>query len=426
MPGEFVEGNEYVPVTIQASGEIGGAVTVFANGKRVDEFPLNLSSDVTVDQVVARIPIADLTTPNLDIVVQPKLQGACPEATATLKGRAADFRAKMKSPKPGEKVSAKGGRQIVLDPSGDSLGSLGDAEFLVALTPKGDPPSGDKLDDLMANEANRWTVAMPRQTVGEKEVWAKPSGGRLRSDLFPEGKDWQKLGSLEIVPEAQWIPFLLSLLGILGALYFAWTALWGNHPRHWVVQTSVRDPGRQQKGFVDAIRLKSRYSPRSSRGGKAAFLPYGGWPLGNWSPRLPSDPLRWFELPSKNTTIYLWQLAQRHKSEKWLQRAVAEHPNKAILVEGAISPWPFKGLPNNRGREPWTDDKVEHHIPGENETEYSETHRLTSLRDQRSLWIRVKQPRNRRMGWEHWAFVLLVVAALVAVAYLAHIFLHYI
>ena len=48
-----------------------------------------------VAQVEATIPTADITKPELNIIVRPKKEGACPDAKATLKGRAADVHAKL-------------------------------------------------------------------------------------------------------------------------------------------------------------------------------------------------------------------------------------------------------------------------------------------------------------------------------------------
>ena len=421
MPSEFVEGRDFVPVTIRASGDIGGAVVVLANGKVISEYPVVYpSADVQIDEIEAKIPTADLTKPELDITVRPKKQGACPEERATLKGRPADIYAAMKSPVSGFKVSAKGGRQLILEPAGNNAGDVGDVEFVVALTKQEESPSGD---DLIADEANRWTVAIPRRSnLGLTDVYAKPVGGRLRPDLFPDGKGWRKIGTLEIVPEAQWIPFILWLLGILAVLYFASTALHGNKARHWIVQTTLIDPGANadDEKFDGSISLNRPASSNAlEMSGDSGVPSYMGWPRSNWSPRLPVDLIR-PHAESKSTTIFLWQLAADY-SKAWLRQGISKKPDWEITIDGGRKRMPFLNLPDRiQNGLPWDTGKAYDAFTRGHDI-YSDTLRLRSPESRdHSLWIRVKQP--KRFRWELWVFGLLIVIAVLLVGYLLKIF----
>lgn len=425
MPTEFVEGRDTVPVTIQAAGEIGGSVIVLANGQVIDEYPVFYpSTDVQVAQVEAKIPTADIAKPELNIAVRPKKDGACPEAIATLIGRAADVHAKLKSPTSGSKVSAKGGRQVVLEPAGDNAADVGDIDFEVAFAIPGEDPSES---GLLADEANKWTVTIPRRsTLGKTDIYVKPSGGRLRPDLFPrESNGWKKVGTLEVVPEAQWISFLLSLLGILGVLYFAWTALGKNEARHWVVQTTLQDPGQSAEDgkFDGATRLWKR--ARVSAGAldsESQLQPYAGWPLRNWLPRLPRDFLRLNDIGSKDTSLFLWQLAAKHDA-KWLKKAIAGNPNLPIVIRGGRKQQPFAGLPDNTTNgQPWEKTRIGSAFSGPHAS-YSETYRLRWLGSAQSpsLWIRVKQPHGTFL-WERWVMGGLGLISVPLLAYLLRLF----
>ncbi|NCX98055.1 MAG: DNA-binding protein, partial [Planctomycetia bacterium] len=425
MPTEFVEGLDAVPVTIQAAGDIGEAVIVLANGRIVDEYPVFYpSTDVQVAQVEATIPTADITKPELDIIVRPKKEGACPDARATLKGRAADVHAKLKSPTSGSKISARGGRSIVLEPAGDNAADVGDIDFEVALATSGEEP---KESGLLADEANRWTVTSPRRSLlGKTDVYAKPSGGRLRPDLFPkENKGWKKIGMLEVVPEAQWISFLLSLLGILGVLYFAWTALGKNEARHWIVQTTLRDPGpaADDGKFDVSTRLRKRARSISvALNSESQLQPYAGWPLRNWLPRLPHNFLWLNDIGSKDTTMFLWQLADKHDA-KWLKKAIASNPNLPITVRGGRKQQPFAGLPDNTiNGQPWETTSGGSAFSGAH-AYYSKTYRLRWLGSPEgpSLWMRVKQPHGK-FYWEHWVMGALGLISVPLIAYLLRLF----
>jgi len=425
MPTEFVEGRDAVPVTIQAAGDIGEAVIVLANGRIVDEYPVFYpSTDVQVAQVEATIPTADITKPELNIIVRPKKEGACPDAKATLKGRAADVHAKLKSPTSGSKISARGGRSIVLEPAGDNAADVGDIDFEVALATSGEEP---KDSGLLADEANRWTVTIPRRSLlGETDIYAKPSGGRLRSDLFPrENSGWKKIGMLEVVPEAQWISFLLSLLGILGVLYFAWTAIGKNEARHWIVQTTLRDPGPAADDGKFEVSTRLRKRARSISGAldsESQLQPYAGWPLRNWLPRLPHDLLRLNDIGSKDTTIFLWQLADKHDA-KWLKKAISSNPNLPITVRGSRKQQPFAGLPDNTiNGQPWETTSGGSAFSGAH-AYYSKTYRLRWLGSHEgpSLWMRVKQPHGK-FYWEHWVMGALGLISVPLIAYLLRLF----
>lgn len=425
MPTEFVEGRDAVTVTIQAAGDIGGAVTVFANDKPIDEYQVFYPSpDVQVAQVEAKIPTADITKPELDIVVRPKKEGACPDATATIRGRAADVHAALKSPVSGTRVSEKGGRQIVLGKAGDNAEDVGDIDFEVALAAHGDVPK-DGQSVLVANAANRWTVAMPSQShQGLTSIYAKPTGGRLRTDLFPrENRGWKEIGSVEVIPARQWIPLILWLLGILGALYFAWTALAGNEARYWQIQTRIEDPKTNDDRGWRTISLRKGSKPSASnRRGHETLPAYKGWPIWNWLPRRPIGPLplEWFQLESKDTTVYLWQLAESQRGCKWLQKAIAlTGPHRAIVIKGGGYSFPTSDLPDNKRGSTWVQTWPSAlGAWSANGIDYSKTCKLTTRIDDQdhSLWIRFKQPKV----WcvEHFVLLSLVAAAVPLVAYL--------
>lgn len=412
MPTEFVEGSD-VKVAIEATGDIGESVLVYANDKLVDEYPVVYPpSGAQVKQLTASIPAAGLTRAELAITVRPQKEGACDAATATIKGRPAEIFAAMKSPTSGSKVSAKGGRQLVLEPRGDHAGNFRDVRFLVAIVPSGESPDGD---DLIAEESNRWTVSIPRQTnLGKTDVYAKPDGGHLQPDVFPKG--WKKIGSLEVVPEAQWIPFLLSLLAILTALYFIWTGLTGNRARRWIVQTAIRPRNDAGYQFFDTIPLHSREH------GIEPHPSYGGWPLRNWFPRLPPNLLSPLELDGKKTTIYLWQLLNWFSAEKkWVRDILASgEAQTAITINGKKPLLVFENLPSNQRGGYWTEVSVD----DEKQTDdprYSQTFRLTRIDNpQHSLWIRVQQPAARPI--EDWIFIALSATALVCILYLLRFF----
>jgi hypothetical protein len=424
---EFAEGQDTVLVPIKATGEIGGAVTVFANGEKIADYPIMYSKPgVQVEQVEAKIPTADIKKPELVITVRPKKEGACPEATATLKGRAADVHAKLKSPASGSKVSLKGGRQIVLEPAGDNADDVGDIDFEVALVGEDEAP---KDSGLLADEANRWTVAIPRRPhLGKTVIYAKPVGGHLRPDLFPREDDgWKKIGMLEIVPDAKWVPFLLSLLGILAFLYFTWTAIEGNEARYWEIQTALRKPkpnddGERYDGSVSLLRLQSG-EDSTELSGESALKPYKGWPYGNWWPRMPQDFFSPFgSLEGKTTAVYLWQLATgTHK--KWLHKAVSRDPNREIVINGKMKRDPFENLPDVQDGDVvgWKKENPFDEWPA-GDAFYSKTYRLSlSGKDEESLWIRMRQPK-KHFFWEHYAFAALVLAAAFAVYQLLRLF----
>lgn len=421
MPTEFVEGAKEVKVDIEATGEIGGAVRVFVNDKEVAEYSVLYPASGEVKLLTASIPTADLTQAELAITVKPGKEGACPDVTARLKGRAAKIEAELESPKPGQRVSAKGGRQLILKPKGDQVGGVGDVKFLVALTSKGETPAGD---DLIASGANGWTVSMPRRPVGTAEVWAKPFGGDLQPEIFPDGKEWAKISSLEVVPEPQWIPFLLSLIGVLALLYFTWTALAGNEARQWTVQTTARQPQlASDTGWFDTIPLATRDNGEHEKlGVKEVLPPYTGWPVRNWFPRRPKDLFDWTDLESKNTTIYLWQIAKAHPNLKWLRQAIARNPKLPIVLRGGFPSWPFLEFPNTLKGIPWKVGSFHGTFQDAAGTKYSETHKLTSTTGPDSLWVRVKQPQPS--WWERWMVLPLAAVALISAALLAHRFLH--
>lgn len=409
MPTEFVEGSD-VKVAIEATGEIGESVLVYANDKLVDEYPVVYPpSGAQVKQLTASIPTAELTQAEVQIEVRPE-NDACEAARATIKGRPAKVYARLKSPTSGEEV--RRGRKLVLDPGGDQANDVGDVRFLVALVPSGESPAGD---DLIAEEANRWTVSIPRQTQGGMtDVYAKPDGGDLQPNIFP--KAWDKIGSLEVVPDRQWIPFLLSLLAILTALYFIWTGLTGNGARRWIVQTAIRPRNDAGYQFFDTIHLRSREH------GIEPHPSYGGWPLRNWFPRLPPKLLRPLELDGKKTKIYLWQLLSPFSSEKkWVRDVLASREAQtAITINGKRPMLVFEDLPNNQRGGYWTEVAV----ADEKQTEdphYSKTFRLTRTgNSQHSLWIRVRQLAARPI--EDWIFVALSAMTLVSVLYLLKVF----
>jgi hypothetical protein len=419
MPTEFVEGQDNVPITIQAAGEIGDAVAVLVNDRVVHE-KLNViypSAD-QYTQFETKIPAAGITRADLDVTVRPGNRAACSEARATLTGRPADIHAEMASPKSGEQVSAKGGRRIVLESAGDNASDVGDIDFQVALAA---PDESPKESDLIADEANRWTVAMPRQKrLGKTDVYARPVGGRLRPDVFGE-KPWKKIGTIDVVPEAQWIPFILSLLGILGGLYLAWTALGRNAARRWVLQISTKDPGVRgvdEKFTEGELLLNAPATCDEERlSVQSAAEPYKGWPLRNWLPRLPKEFLHPLEsLEPKTTSIHMWQIANAC-SKAWLTDMVSKQPNWQIVIDGRRTLMPFMNLPDVQdNQQPWISLRSDDAF-SVSDCKYSETHRLTPLKDRHhSLWLRVKQPSG--VLPEVWIFLGMMALAALLIGYL--------
>jgi len=206
-------------------------------------------------------------------------------------------------------------------------------------------------------------------------------------------------------------------------LYFAWTALGKNEARHWVVQTTLRDPGQSAEDgkFEGSTRLWKRARGfASDLNSESQLLPYHGWPLGNWLPRVPRDFLRLTDIGSKDTSLLLWQIAARHNA-KWLRKAVASNPNHTIVVRGGRKQQPFVGLPDNTSNGlPWEKTMVAAARPDATPS-YSETYRLRWLGSQNpSLWIRVKQP--QKVCWEHWVMGTLVAIAVPLIAYLLTFF----
>ena len=424
MPTEFVEGAKEVKVDIEATGEIGGAVRVFVNDKEVAEYSVLYPASGDVKLLTASIPTADLTQAELAITVKPKTEGACEAVTRTIRGRPADVGAALESPPPGTPVYAKGGKRVTLKPTGNQKDEVGDVKFRVALTTNDELPEGD---GLIAEKANGWTVSMPRRPVGTTKVYAQPFGGDLQTDLFPAGKGWTQIGSLEVVPDPQWIPFLLSLFGILAALYFTWTALTGNEARRWIVQTTAKQPkatGDENWSNIYLIDPKTPSKQEIKFETKKALPAYKGWPKRNWLwPRRPMSLFNWADLESKTTTIYLWQLAVKHPNEKWLQLAVARDADHPIVVDPAIKHDPLMDFPDkSNGGFGWRITESQPGREGDNGVYYSKTHKLTNTAGPGLLWVRVKQPPTPWPDW--WMPVVLVALAVLSAAYLAHKFLH--
>ena len=417
MPTEFVEGQDNLPITIQAAGEIGDAVAVLVNDRVVHE-KLNViypSAD-QYTQFETKIPAAGITRADLDVTVRPGNRAACPEARATLTGRPADIHAELAAPKSGEQVSARGGRRIVLESAGDNAGDVGDIDFQVALAA---PDESPKEGDLLADEANRWTVAMPRQKrLGKTDVYARPVGGRLRPDVFGE-KPWKKIGTIDVVPEPQWIPFILSLLGILAALYLIATALIHNRTARAQLQITCKEPGPQadDSNFESYIHIKPTADCADDRlGVRERPRRYVGWPWWNWTPFLPEDYLRPFDLV-KYTSIFMWQVAQAADKE-WIYEAVSRNPNWKIDIDslGTLNKLPFH-VDNG---EPWG---LETHDRGFDDRTlgfaYSQTYKLYPIPQQNkddAIWLRLKQPSTMQI--EHWILLLFGAAGVATTIYL--------
>jgi hypothetical protein len=418
MPTNFVEGQDSVPITIQAAGDIGEAVVVLVNDKVVHEkLDVIYPSADQFTQLDTKIPVADLVQAALDIVVRPRKKDACLEARATVIGRPAALHAEMASPRSGEKLSARGGRRIVLKPAGDNVDDVGDINFQVALAPPNEAP---QENNLIANEANRWTVAMPRQKqLGKMDVYARPVGGNLRPELFGE-KPWKNLGEIEVEPAADWIPFLLWTLAILALLYTLYTALSGNEASRSRLEISVEEPvGQGNAQFVRSIDIQRSATCGDDRlSAHEKPTDYPGWSLWNWLPRLPEDWIRPFTLPDKVASVYMWQLAQA-VGEDWLYDKVAHNPNWQIEIAypAMLSKLPHQSV----NGQPWlnyrTANSFDDNVTG---FSYSSTYKLTpqpEVDKSQAVWVRVRQPIHRQR--EHWVLIILALASLAALILLA-------
>lgn len=417
IPTDFIEGRVDIPFTITVAGDVGESVDVLANGKHIDKYPVVYADDESKTSIEARIPAADITAPQVAVEVRPAKEGSCKPGTATLKGRSAILHAALKRPLPGAQVSEKGGTAIVLEPEGDHAGDVGDVQFDVAFAaPGATPESGSSL---AASKTGKWTIAMPPSSrLGLVDVYAKPQGGRLRPEVFPEGKDWEKIGSFRVVAAPRPVAYALSIAGLLGTLGLLWAFLSGNEGRTWRLETSFTDPksptNDMDGGFIPVGKKKKRPSSLTA---DAGFVPYQGW---NWWPRF---------FGGKHAAIPMWLIADRNADDPraaWLTQATLKSPNHVIKVIGESPDDPFLQLPTSDWG--WIDPTSPYDPVHAGRETFSRTWKLTmpttSTRAGGSLWLRMRQ---RPLGHpnELWIFWGAAACALALAIYLLkhfHIF----
>jgi hypothetical protein len=412
IPTDFVEGRTAIPVTIQVAGDVGDAVIVSANGAVIDEYPVVYpSGDVQIAQIDAKIPTVEIKRPQVEVEVRPKNEKACPEARAILRGRAADIRAAMKSPVSGSPVTSKGGRELTIEPTGDHVSDVGDVEFLIAFTAPGEKPTGE---GLKASKADQWTVAIPAiSRLGPADVFAKPTLGRLRQDIFPEGKDWTRIGSLEIKPDPEWIKFILSAALIGLVTWLLWEFVRKNDGRTWTIETSFTDP-KSPTNPMDGASIglrKSRKRASNLPASTTSFTPYAGW---SWLPAFSGG---------KNAVVPLWLFADRNADNpraQWLTQAAALNPNHPVKITSENPEDPFLQLPDSTIG--WCDAMSPYDpVQQGSSVGYSRTWKLTvpSSRESEggSMWVRVKR-RPLKQPNELLAFGIFVALAFAAVLYL--------
>jgi hypothetical protein len=417
IPTDFVEGRVDIPFTIKVAGDVGESVDVFANGKHIDKYPVVYADEKSKDSFPARIPAADISTPQVSVEVRPAKEGSCQPGAAILKGRAASIHAALKKPLPGTQVSEKGGTALVLEPEGDHAGDVGDVQFDVAFAAPGTTPESGS--SLAASKTSKWTIAMPPfSRLGLVDVYAKPQGGRLQPKVFPEGKDWEKIGSYRVVAAPRPVAYALSVAGLLGALGLLWAFLSGNEGRTWRLETSFTDPksptNDMDGGFIPVGKRKKRPSSLTADGG---FVPYQGW---NWWPRF---------LGGKHAAIPMWVIADRNADDPraaWLTEATLKSPNHVIKIIGESPDDPFLQLPTSDWG--WIDPTSPYDPVHAGRESFSRTWKLTmpttSARPGGSLWLRMRQ---RPLGHpnELWIFWGTAACALALAIYLLkhfHIF----
>lgn len=206
LSADYREGAKEAVASVYVAGELGDAIFVRVDDRepfRVPVFREKRQGKDKFDKIEVPIPVSSIgRTFNLEIAAAK--EDACIPAKARVEGRPADIQGRLKSPLDGAGVSTAEIPALAIEPVGADVAVVGDVSFVIGFRAGGDDEP--VVDGPTATRSTNWQVSLPPDlTPGPLDVFARPEGGLLRPEVFPEGKEWRKIGTLHIAPPNPWI-----------------------------------------------------------------------------------------------------------------------------------------------------------------------------------------------------------------------------
>ena len=206
LSGDYHEGAKEAVASVHVAGDVGDAVMIRVDDREPSRMPVIFEDPAKTNrsaQIRVTVP-ADSIGRSFSLEVSPAKPGACPPAQTRIEGRPADISCRLVSPLDGSGIAITTPPPIEIEPAGDDRDDVGDVNFIIGFRRGGD--EGAVKDGPTATRAAGWRVALaPDLMPGSIEVHARPIGGRLQPDAFPQGKSWRQVGTLHVAPQMLWI-----------------------------------------------------------------------------------------------------------------------------------------------------------------------------------------------------------------------------